>query len=48
MQTVRLAVTMNQLDFDKVPEIVGGEALKLFEKLYHIMQYMARHDELAA
>jgi len=31
-----------------VPEIVGGEALKLFEKLYHIMRHMARHDELAA
>jgi DNA polymerase III delta prime subunit len=40
MQTVKLAVTMNQLDFDKVPEIVGADALKLFEKLYHIMRHM--------
>jgi hypothetical protein len=40
MQTVKLEVAMNQLDFDKVPEIVGADALKLFDKLYHIMQHM--------
>lgn len=40
METVKLAVTMNQLDFDKVPELVGDEAQKLYDKLYHVMRHM--------
>jgi len=40
METVKLQTTMNRLDLDKVPEIVGDEAQKLFDKLYHIMRHM--------
>lgn len=42
MQKVELAVTMNQLDLDKVPPLVGTEALKQFEKLYRIMRHITK------
>ncbi len=40
MQNIKAQAVTNRLDFDKVPEIVGADALNLFEKLYHIMRHM--------
>ena len=42
MKKIELAVTMNRLDLDRVPPVVGEEAGKRLEKLYAIMKNLMK------